>query len=197
MFRQGVAVVLSEAGYAVEAPEDVLAWLRPGRRSLVLLTLEREQDWDVLAKLRDAEATDAVIALVGKDVAVLGVKAVRTGARSVLPREVSAGTLRRTVEATVDGQAVLPAAVAAALARDMPAGATTSRSPTPEQLAWLRQLAAGATVAQLADRAGYSERAMFRLLQSLYKEMGVRTRIQAIIRAQELGWLHVEAGRPG
>ncbi|SEU14237.1 helix-turn-helix domain-containing protein [Nonomuraea wenchangensis] len=50
------------------------------------------------------------------------------------------------------------------------------------------------TVADLADRAGYSERAMFRLLQALYREIGVATRIQAIVRAQERGWLAVVTG---
>ncbi|WP_220504417.1 response regulator transcription factor [Microbispora sp. H13382] len=92
----------------------------------------------------------------------------------------------------MDGQAVLPAAVSAALARGSIANNTASLSLTPEQLSWLRQLAAGATVAQLAEQAGYSERAMFRLLQSLYKELGVRTRIEAIIRAQEQGWLRMK-----
>jgi DNA-binding CsgD family transcriptional regulator len=53
----------------------------------------------------------------------------------------------------------------------------------------LRQLAAGATVAQLADRAGYSERAMFRLLHALYRQLGARSRIEAILHAQTSGWL--------
>ena len=95
-------------------------------------------------------------------------------------------TLRLTVEATVGGQAVMPAAVAAVLAEPQ---AVSARGPSVDQLSWLRQLANGATVVQLADRAGYSERAMFRLLRSLYRQMGVRTRLQAIMRAQEAGWL--------
>jgi DNA-binding NarL/FixJ family response regulator len=195
MFQQGVAAALFETDYTVEIPPDVLAWLRPGRRNLVLLTLASEHDWEVLGRLRDAKAAHVVIALVGEDSVVLGVRAVRGGARSVLPRGVTAVTLRRTVEATIDGQAVLPAAVSTALARGALAGVTTPRAPAPQQLSWLRQLAAGATVAQLADRVGYSERAMFRALQSLYKEMGVRTRIEALIRAQEQGWLRAETTR--
>jgi DNA-binding CsgD family transcriptional regulator len=56
-------------------------------------------------------------------------------------------------------------------------------------VSWLRQLAAGSTVAQLANQAGYSERAMFRLLQGLYQQLGARNRVEALLRAQQLGWL--------
>ncbi|MGW3346424.1 hypothetical protein ACWDA3_24195 [Nonomuraea rubra] len=186
---------LSTEGYEVEVPDDVLTWVGDGQFSVVLLTLESEQDWQLLEKLRDMSTTHVVIALVGEESAVLGVRALWAGARSVLRRGATEETLRRTVEATLDGQAVMPASVAAELATGAAASARAfaARSPahvlTQEQLSWLRELATGATVAQLANQVGYSERAMFRLLQTLYKDMGVRTRIQAIIRAQEQGWL--------
>ncbi|MGW0486509.1 hypothetical protein [Nonomuraea sp. NPDC003214] len=181
---------MSAAGHDVETPADVVAWLRHGQRTVVLLTLARERDWELLRRLRDAGDQHAVIALIGEEEpAALGVQAIQAGARSVLPREVTPRALSRTVEATFDGQAVMPSEVAAALAsgaRGMPVPPTLS----PRQLSWLRQLSEGATVAQLARRAGYSERAMFRLLQALYREIGASTRIQAIVRAQEEGWLH-------
>ncbi|WP_220449105.1 hypothetical protein [Nonomuraea mesophila] len=151
----------------------------------MLLTLEYERDWEILGKFRDMAATHAVIALIGEEPAVLGARAVRAGAQSVLPRGVAAGMLRRTVEATSEGQAVLPAVVATALATGAHRADGNAKPPSPRQLSWLRQLTKGSTVAQLARRAGYSERAMFRLLQALYEEMGVATRIQAIVRAQE------------
>lgn len=101
----------------------------------------------------------------------------------------------RTVEATADGLAVLPAEVLAALASaSLPSGGSPDR-PAEERLSWLRQLAAGTTVAELAGRVGYSERAMFRMLRSLYRDMGVETRMQAVLRAQELGWLPPAANR--
>jgi DNA-binding NarL/FixJ family response regulator len=193
MYQQGVAAVLSAAGHTVETPADVLEWVRRGQQAVVLLTLECEQDWELLEHLRDPAATHVVIAVIEEESVVQGVRAVRAGAQSVLLRRVTVGALRRTVEATIDGQAVMPAAVAAALGPGAPDAA--QRFPSPEQRSWLRQLADGSTVAQLAGQVGYSEREMFRLLQSLYKKMGVRTRIQAIIRAQDQGWLRAETGR--
>ncbi len=90
----------------------------------------------------------------------------------MLPRAVTVATLRRTVEATIGGQAVMPAAVAAVLAEPQ---AVSEHTPSARQLSWLRQLVTGVTVAQLAEQAGYSKRAMFRLLRVLYRQMGVRT----------------------
>lgn len=182
-------MTLSAMGHVVEAPADPLTWVRRFPRAVVLLTLISQPDWELLSRLHQADSSPPVIALIEEASAALGVRAVRAGARSILARRATTGALQRTVEATLDGQAVLPAEVAAALA----SGAEPPGSGQPilskRQLEWLQQLAAGSTVTQLAQRAGYSERAMFRLLQALYQEMGVRTRIEAIMLARDLGWL--------
>jgi DNA-binding NarL/FixJ family response regulator len=187
MFRQGVVTVLSAAGYVVETPADAVMWLRRTKLSVVLLTVQSEYDWHLLGQLGDLTGSRAVIALLDVESVVLGTRAVRFGARAVLPRDVAADMLLQTVEATISGQAVMPAAVAAALV----AGAPTDERPvlSADQLSWLRQLAAGSTVPAVAARAGYSERAMYRLLQAIYRQMNVRTRLEAIMRAQEAGWL--------
>ncbi|MET7372546.1 DNA-binding response regulator [Micromonospora arida] len=184
MYRHGVIAVLSAAGYQVGIPTDPLDWARQSHAGLMLLTLANATDWNLLGRVRQDAPERSVIAVLSEESAGLGVRAVRAGARSVLPREVSAAALRRTVEATIDGQTVVPAAVAAALA-----GAEADPVITADQLTWLRHLAAGMTVAELARLAGYSERAMYRLLQTLYRRLGARTRIEAIVRAQEQGWL--------
>ncbi|MGW3963596.1 DNA-binding response regulator [Amycolatopsis sp. NPDC005003] len=185
MFRTGVVTVLDASGYEVDTPAEVVSWVRHRAGSVVLLTLRSKRDWDLLAQLCAIGEAQVVIALLEDESPVVGARAVRIGARAVLPREVDVTTLVRTVDATVSGQAVMPASVAAALADD-PRG--EERTLSSEQLSWLRQLASGMTVARLADQAGYSERAMFRLLQALYRQMGVETRLQAIMRAKEAGW---------
>ncbi|HET8662469.1 MAG TPA: DNA-binding response regulator [Micromonosporaceae bacterium] len=197
MFQQGVVAVLGKAGYPVDVPDDVLAWLRRGGAAVVVLTVRSGDDWDMLRRLRAVPPLPHVIVLLDDDSVAASARAVQAGARSVMPRGVTVNTLLRTVEATIDGQAVMPAAVAVALAYGSAiapavdaAGPTTTRPGlSADQLSWLRQLAAGSTVAQIADRAGYSERAMFRLLRAAYEQIGVRTRIQAIMRAKDAGWL--------
>ncbi|MEV1073846.1 response regulator transcription factor [Micromonospora parva] len=184
LFREGAATVLSRAGHRVEAPEDVLAWAASRRLVVVLLTLLDEPNWELLVRLRDEPAA-AVVAVL-QDLHPAAVRAVHLGARSVLARASGPASLCRTVEATADGQAVLPADVLAALTSG-PQGQPGMLSEV--QLSWLRRLAAGSTVAELADAAGYSERAMFRILKQLYRDMDVSNRMEAVLRAQELGWL--------
>lgn len=186
MFREGAAAALAHTGHLVETPADVVAWIRRQATNVVLLTIMSDTDWRLLDRLRTTPATSIVIALLdGGSLTAGGVRAVRAGARSVLWRDASATVLRRTVEATIDGQAVLPATLAAAMVSvGRPRG-----EPSSEQLSWLRQLANGSTVADIAAEAGYSERAMYRLLRALYHQLGVRTRMQAVMRAQDAGWL--------
>lgn len=189
MYRRGMVAVLSEAGHAVEAIEDPQTWARGDATGVLLLTLAADADWELLRQLNDGVVA---IAVVFQGSVEAGVHAVRAGARSVLERDVTAGVLIRTVEATIGGQAVLPASVAVALAAGSVLPEQSGMAPTTQQLTWLYNLASGMTVAELARLSGYSERAMFRLLQSLYRQVGVRTRIEAVLRAQERGWIRVQ-----
>jgi DNA-binding NarL/FixJ family response regulator len=191
LFRDGAVAALTAAGHTVQTPGDVTAWAREARDAVVLLTVESEMDWTVLERLAGlCFGTNALVVLLAEATATAGVRAVRMGARSVLGRGSTAGVLRRTITATIEGQAVLPAHVAAALAASVGgAGADPAQVPSAQQLSWLRALAEGSTVARLADRAGYSERAMFRLLRSLYRDLGAENRVQALMNAHERGWL--------
>jgi DNA-binding NarL/FixJ family response regulator len=47
----------------------------------------------------------------------------------------------------------------------------------------------GGTVQDLAGQAGYSERALYRLLHALYSRMGVSNRTEAILQASRRGLL--------
>ena len=94
----------------------------------------------------------------------------------------------RVFEDAVRGVSALPIGVVAALA------APHERSdhvqePSESELAWLRELASGATLAQLAEHSGYSERAMFRLLRELYGRLEVKNRTEALMLSQRRGWL--------
>jgi DNA-binding NarL/FixJ family response regulator len=60
---------------------------------------------------------------------------------------------------------------------------------TPEEVEWLRFLAEGATVHELAEKVGYSERALYRVLHGLYGRLRVANRTEAILQAQRWGLL--------
>lgn len=189
MYRQGLLTVLAAAGFAVDTPADLLTWARRGHSGLILLTLASSADWELMGRLRANVPWHQVIAVLPETSAGLGARAVRAGARSVLPRDVTAAVLRRTVEATIDGQTVIPVAVADILVAGSAQAGNNDPVITADHVAWLGHLRSGTTVAELARLVGYSERAMYRLLRQLYQQLGARTRVEAIVRAQQQGLL--------
>lgn len=188
MFRRGLASTLAEAGYDVDCPDDVVAWVGCRFASLltVLLSVDDDAGLRLLGQLSTGPRPTPVIAVVDP---TWTVRAARAGARSVLLRGVDAPVLVRTVEATLDGQSVMPAGVATQMSVASDRGTYEAGQVSDAGARWLRDLAAGATVAQLATRHSFSERAMFRNLKTLYQQMGVAGRLEAIMRARELGLL--------
>jgi DNA-binding NarL/FixJ family response regulator len=188
VFRRGMIATLGEAGFDSETPDDLLAWIQQEHRRVVLLTLDAPTDWALLAELRHVRS-DLVVVAVLTDVSVQAyVRAVVTGAAAAVPRDASPQAVRRVFEEAVEGFSVLPMEVVKALAEPHRREELGPMPPTHE-LEWLRELAGGVTVAQLALRSGYSERAMFRLLRDLYKRLNVSSRTEALILAQQRGWL--------
>ena len=74
------------------------------------------------------------------------------------------------------------------MARSAASGAP-GRPLRNQEVAWLRALAEGLTIREVAERSAYSEREMFRKLRRLYRKMGVGGRIPALIRASRWGLL--------
>lgn len=188
MFRRGVAASLSSLGHLVEEPSNAEAWLRERPGGVMLLTLHSAEDLDRLTTLCRLRPRPLVVALPSADDASLGVQAMRAGARSVVAREATESALQRTVSATLDGATVMPANVADLLVAGRGSRVPRGSAPSAEQIAWLRQLYDGWTVARLALDTGYSERAMYRLLRALYQKIGVSTRLEAIMLAHDKGW---------
>ena len=190
LFRDGAVAALVAAGFAVQTPGDALTWVRQAPHAVMGLSVLGDADWRILAEAATiSSAALSVVVMLEEESVAAGVRAVRGGAQSVLGRRASAEVLTRTVSAVIDGQSVMPAAVTGALVSGGgPDAGSVSLLPA-ERLSWLRALAAGRTVARLADEAGYSERAMYRLLSAVYRDMGVGGRVEALLRARDEGWL--------
>ena len=188
LYRAGVAAEMRASGHIVEVPDDVVAWVARVPSAVLLLTLESDTDWVLLAEIVRRRVPVAVVALVTGDETSAGIRAIRGGAHSVLGRDTSVVSMRRTVEAAADGMANVPVEVLHGLR----AGYAISGPPpglSTRELTWLRELATRTTVSALAARAGYSERAMYRLLKQTYGRLGTDNRTDALLRAQAQGWL--------
>jgi DNA-binding NarL/FixJ family response regulator len=146
-------------------------------------------DWALLSRLHEARADITVIAVLADLSTRSYVQAILGGAVVAVPRDALPETLRKVFEAVVSGESVLPVEVVRALA----APESTPEEPvdvlSAHEISWLRELAHGTTVAHLAHRMGYSERAMYRLLRVLYARLGARNRTDALMRAHQRGWL--------
>jgi DNA-binding NarL/FixJ family response regulator len=188
VYRRGLIATLRDAGFHSEAPDDLLAWIRQDHRRVVLLTLEAPSDWTLLAELRHTRPDLLVVAVLGDVSVQTHIRAIVAGAVAAVPRDASPEVVRRVFKEAVEGFSVLPVEVVQALAAPHHRP-ETGPTPAPHEVAWLRELASGLTVAHLAERSGYSERAMFRLLRDLYQRLEVRGRTEALIMAHQRGWL--------
>jgi DNA-binding NarL/FixJ family response regulator len=92
-------------------------------------------------------------------------------------------------EAVLRGDFLVPVEVGRELAAVGPDPHETRPQVTAVEAGWLRTLAAGATVAELAEDAGYSERSMFRHLAAIYGTLGAANRFEALLAAERLGLL--------
>jgi DNA-binding NarL/FixJ family response regulator len=188
-FGRGISAMLGEAGYQPEVPDDLLSWARQEQRWVVVMALRSAADWSLLEELPKARP-DLVVVAVLEDTAVpTVVRALAAGAAAVIPRDASPETLRHALEAAIGGRSLLPTEVVQALTAPVTSAQDQPAAPSNREVEWLRALASGTTVSQLANRTGYSERAMFRLLRQLYARIGVTNRTEALIRAHDLGWL--------
>jgi DNA-binding NarL/FixJ family response regulator len=88
------------------------------------------------------------------------------------------------LRAAMEGRTVLPIPVAQQLARE---AARWCPPLADEEIGWLRKLAHGVPVSQLAEESFHSERDMYRVLARLYARIGVAGRAEAIVAATRWG----------
>lgn len=186
LLRHGVAAALADLDCPVDAPDDLLDWADGPATRVVVLSLNGSADWDLLAELHTARAETLLLVLLDRPDTAAYVRAFRAGAMAALPRQCSPDMLRQSLAALLGGLSIVPVTAVRSLA----AGSSDRDDrPSQEELNWLRQLAGGSTVAELARTAGYSERMMFRLLRALYRKLPANNRTEALMLARGQGWI--------
>lgn len=119
--------------------------------------------------------------------------AIRAGVWGAVDEAEPAAVFHRVIESALDGQISVPRHLLTAMASRIPTAPDVSAWISDDQSRWLRALAAGVTVADLAGKIGYSERETFRMLGELYQQIGVKNRTESIIWATRHGLLDVES----
>jgi DNA-binding NarL/FixJ family response regulator len=187
VFRGGLRAALTRASFVVDEPADIVEWTvwraagAAAQRLAVLMSLATNDDWCVLDRLHDLSTDLAVVTLLPKPSHDSYRVALARGALSAAPRSAACDDIVAVVRAAVEGRSLLPGTVSTALALNRPA--PDGMVLNEEERHWLRTLAEGASVEDLAWRFGYSRRTMYRRLNNVYRRLGTDRREGALLAA--------------
>jgi DNA-binding NarL/FixJ family response regulator len=188
-WRRGISAILDEAGFVAVDRPSLSDW-RPGRDGVaVVLDMGMDGAVDELSEFAEEHPHIPVIAALDEIDLAECAAAIRSGAAGIFGESEPVETLVAVLEASLDGRMSLTRDIARSMASRIPVAPAPEAWVTDDEADWLRSLADGDTVADLAERIGYSERETFRTLHDLYLRLGVRNRTEAIIWATRHGIL--------
>jgi DNA-binding NarL/FixJ family response regulator len=182
LMAAGVAAVLEGAGLDFRQVPDPVTWAGAVKTDCVLVAgCASPADCDLFLRIYEVAPRMRTIAVVAAP--TLSQPALEHGAAAVLPVTMSTDWLVTVVKAINAGLMVAP------LPSPYRAQASGSNQLhlTGQEIDWLRILGSGVTIGRLADTAGYSERNMKRHLANTYQKLGTTSRVEALIRAAQLG----------
>ena len=187
IYVMGLARLLSPRGFALETVTEPLTWLRRHQGAPVLVDVQRREDFDIIVELKAEEPDSVVVTLIDK-IDLPGFQAsLAAGAAGSIARDAEAADVVLAFNAAMSDNIVIPGPVARAFVADN--GGETKGGLDTEQIDWLRSLATGDTVVELARGAAYSEREMYRRLRRTYNRIGASGGTDALMKAARLGWL--------
>jgi DNA-binding NarL/FixJ family response regulator len=197
--RRVVEIACHEAGVIVvdasgTAAEATAACRSHGPELLVLdLDLPDADGFRVLADLGDLRPP-SILVLAERADGDQVLRALRMGARGYLTKAGGLRDLGTTIRRVIAGERVMTPklekdAIGALgrMARHAREGADLAASLTTRQQQVLEFLSQGKTVSQIASRLGISPRTVETHVATLYRRLGVNTRVQAVSQAARLG----------
>lgn len=142
----------------------------------------------VASALRDRDLAVRVLALSAYD----DLKYIRgllaAGAIGYLLKNETVDVVVAAVQAAAEGRAFFSATVAAQLAQ-VARPEPVVEPPTAREREVLGELALGRTNNEIARQLGISERTVRFHIENLFGRLGVENRVEAVMKAMQLGWL--------
>jgi DNA-binding NarL/FixJ family response regulator len=183
-YRRGLAAALAESGFVVQE----LAAVEEAKETAdaAVLTVDCEESWATLVRVL-ATPGPAVVALLEDPGVSSYRRALRLGVAGAVGRDAPTERIVAVIRAALDGTTLIPSPIARQLADRC--GAEEPLPISDSEAHWLRAMAEGMTVANMAQGARYSERQMHRLIANLYKRIGAANRQQALVFAARYGIL--------
>ncbi len=149
---------------------------------------------DTIARLRGDAVDTPIVVLSDRTDGTSVLAALRLGVRGFVGKNDGLRSVGSAIRRVADGERVIApeleqAAVAAlgSLARQAREGSEMRASLTPREHEILLMVSQGLTMQQAGSRLGISPRTVETHVAKLYRKLGVRTRVQAVARAAQLG----------
>jgi len=172
-YREALVTRLERQGHV--AYENSLTDARQAASDVAVIYCGPEDSWAAAAEESPDQPVVVVLAELDPD---LYARALTMGA-GVVHIDVSTEILVSVIEATLNGEAVVPLVIAQKLGASwIPKIEMSALTPLEVQLG--EALVEGVALHQLADRLSYSDRTIRRKLQGLYIKLGVADRAGAI-----------------
>lgn len=184
-----MASIIGDAGFDPCEGADLLAW-KPGRDgAAVIVGISSDEMLEQLTRFREAHPHIPAVAVLSEVTMESLAAAMRGGATGVVGEDDDLENWEAVLAASLRGMAIVSADLMKALSARVPTSPDLGAWVHRGEEVWLRKLADGVPVADLAAEIGYSEREMFRMLRDLYTRIGVKNRTEAIIWATRHGLL--------
>jgi DNA-binding NarL/FixJ family response regulator len=157
-----------------------------------------EPDLEALRALRQDGVSTAAVVLSDRSDGAAVLAALQLGARGFVRKSAGLTRVGAAVRTVVDGgRAIDPGSEQAALdalgrlARRAREGSEVEAVLTPREHEILTFVSQGLTTRQIGGRLGISPRTVETHVSKLYRKLGVRSRVQAVARAAQLGLIEL------
>lgn len=183
-----IVSALADTELTPELPDDLREWINGAGPRAVVVPAGSLDELEAVIDLRDARWDLVVITLMPDATQASYRRALRAGATAAVASDAPIDEMVEVVREAVQGRAVLPADVARRLALDAPE-MPSDYSPSFDEIGWVQAMAAGTTIADLAEQSGCSKSEMTRRLNMLYEQVGAENRTDALIKFARWGLL--------
>lgn len=201
LVRSGIRTLLErQPGLAVVAEavdgEEALAALRAGVDVALLdVRMPRRGGIEVLQAVQEWKHPPACLLLTTFDDRDALLSGIRAGARGYLRKDVTVQTLVRAIEALAGGGTFFQPSLTEKLLRGVGRAAFGARAPAPvvmdpltaRETEVMRLVAGGYSNREIAEALSAAEATVKVHVSSILSKLGVRDRVQAVLRALEAG----------
>ena len=188
LFRQGLkSLLMSETEVSVvgetDRTDNLLDLLSRTPCDLLLLDLQMERN--ALADIETLAERVPVVVLTASEVPADAVAALRKGARAVVFKRFAVEDLMHAIRTVASGSVWLPPTLHTHVAEQLRKPAVSALSPREEAV--VRYVALGLRNAEVASALSISVETVKTHLNSVFRKLGVRDRVELALYAQRAG----------